>query len=98
MDTQNNIEQAIDQKISELMELIEETGGSAIVIAHHPDLGFVRSSLYGKVARLIEIVLSLAKANKDFLNILKAVLRLMKDDQATEAPEAEVLPSTTLPS
>lgn len=101
MDTQNNIEQVIDQKVTELMELIGKIGGYAIVAASHKDIGRVRTSLYGSRLHLIDLVVSFAKGDKDFLNILKIALSLMEDDQDTEAPEApeaKVLPTTTLPS
>ena len=98
MDTQNNIEQVIDQKVSELSDLIEKIGGYAIIMASHNDIRRVRSTLYGSRFSLINLVTSVAKGDKDFLKILKAVLLLMEDDQDTEATEAEVLPTTTLPS
>lgn len=98
MDTQNNIEQAIVQASSEFMERIKKTGGYAIVMASHEDIGRVRTSLYGSRLHLIDLVMTFAKGDKDFLNVLKVALILMEDDQTPEAPEAEVLPTTTLPS
>lgn len=62
MDTQNNIDQTIEQAGSEFMERIEKTGGAALVIVFHPDLEGVRSSLYGSRLHLVEVVLSMAKA------------------------------------
>ena len=67
-------------------------------MASHNDIRRVRSILYGSRFSLINLIISVAKGDKDFLKILKAVLLLMEDDQATEATEAEVLPTTTLPS
>ena len=101
MDTQNNIEQAIEEKVTELMELIKKVGGHAIVMANHKDIESGRSCLYGSRLHLIDLVMSSAKGDKDFLNILKVALNFMEDDQttkATEATEAEVPPTTTLPS
>lgn len=98
MNTQNNIEQAIDEKVSELSDLIEKIGGYAIVMASHNDMRRVRSTLYGRRFDLIDLVVSFAKGDKDFLDILKVALILMEDDQDTEATDTEVLPTTTLPS
>ena len=95
MDTQNNIEQAIDEKVTELTELIQKIGGYAIVMASHQDIRRVRSSLLGPRLHLINLVISFAKGDKDFLNILKIALDLMEDDQTTKAG---VPPTTTLPS
>ena len=98
MDTQNNIEQAIVQASSEFMERIKKTGGYAIVMASHEDIETACSSLYGSRFSLINLVISVAKRDEDFLNILKIAFNLMEADQTTEATEAEVLPITILPS
>ena len=98
MDTQNNIEQVIVRTSFEFMERIEKTGGYAIVMASHKDIETTCASLYGSVRHLVNLVISVAKGNKDLLNILKIALNLMEADQTTEAPEAEVLPTTTIPS
>ena len=101
MDTQNNIKQTIDEKVTEFTKFIEEIGGDAIVVASHNDIGWGRSALYGSRLNLIDLVMSSAKADKDILNILKIALSLMEKDQTTEATgatKAEVLPTTTLPS
>ena len=98
MNTQNNIEQTIEQASSEFMERIKKTGGYAIVMASHEDIETACASLYGSGRHLVNLVISVAKGNKDLLNTLNIALSLMEDDQTTEAPEAKVLPTTTIPS
>ena len=98
MDTKNNIDQTIDQMVTEFMAQMIKLGGDAILLASHQDMGRVRSSIYGSRPYLIQLVLSFAKGDKDFLNILKIALDIIEDSQEAEGADTEELPATTLPS